>query len=180
MKYGSSLYTLLAAIPLLASSTAHANDDSLAPIGMFAGVCLDLLDKPDTFVEVMSNRGDRVQDAEASEFLGHKPGKAWYVNHEGIPYGFSWADDGTCRITIFSGDAKGLAKEFGDLGRMAPAGYASTAELTSIDERGWTVHTYTWHGDGEDRAIQMRLSLNPEPGTGLRGNASARYLAAPR
>ena len=180
MKYGSNLYALLAAVSLLATGNAHASDDSAAPIGMFAVACVDLLDKPDTFADVMSNRGNRVQDAEAREYLGNKPGKAWYVTFEGTPYGFSWADDDTCRITLFSGDAKGIAKEFGELGRMAPAGYTSTAELTSIDERGWTVHTYSWHRSGEDRAIQMRLSLNPKTGTGPRGNASARYVALPR
>ena len=180
MKYGSSLYALLAAMPLLATGTARANDDSTAPIGIFAVACVDLLDKPDTFVEVMSNRGDRVQDPEAREFLRDKPGKAWLVSFEGIPYGFSWADDGTCRVTIMSGEPKEIANEFGTLGRMAPDGYTSTMDLTSIDERGWTVHTYTWRGNGEDRAIQMRLALNPKAGTGLRGNVSARYVAAPR
>ena len=180
MKYGSSLYALLAALPLLATGTARANDDSTAPIGIFAVACIDLLDKPDTFGEVMSARGDRVQDPEAREFLRDKPGKAWLVSFESVPYGFSWANDGTCRITMFGGEPKGIAQNFADLGKAAPEGYAWATELTTIDERGWTVQTFTWHKTGEDRAVQMRLSLNPEPRTGLRGTATARYVPAPR
>lgn len=180
MNHRYTFCALLTTLAMSATGTARANDDPSAPIGLFAVTCVDLLDQPDRFEEVMNTRGDRADGAVASSFLGHEPGKAWHVTFEGVDYGFSWSTAGTCRITIFGGDAKGLRAEFQDLGKMPPDGYTSTAGATSIDEKGWAVHTYTWQKAGEDRAIQMRLSLDPKSGAHPAGTVIARHVPVTR
>jgi len=171
---GGVLTTLLLASP----AAVHATGDPGVPIHLFAESCLTLLDDASGFAEAMDRVGHRLDGKLAQDMLGGLAGKAWLVNHDDVPYGFSLTDQGMCRTVIIQGDAPGIAAEFALLGRSVPTGYTMREEPPSTEDDGQLTHAYTWHKPGSDDAVHLRLSLNMAPAAHVRGIVLVGYVPA--
>lgn len=147
----------LAALLLATSGMAHAEADQTIPA--FVASCFQYLDKPTELTARLDSVAQRLEGRSAERFLSGRKGRAWLMTHEDKLYGFALLDQGICTMTAITGDAKTIATDFIDFGKMAEETYKVEWEPVSRDAE-WDEHAYTLLDPDHPTDIYMRMALN--------------------